>query len=204
MQPIFILYQSKEMTVMHKAFIRFLPLVLMILCCGTSLSAQFGSAGPLVALSIGPGYSRHAGSYELDRGFDVREYPGFRAYVFEIKGGWKFAESTAVFVNYKTSPANSTISPYRSNYRGFGMTQMLGDTWYLLGGAGINKAKVDKGVKVGEGTLINVGAGFIIKNSVTMEFTAYFGNMEDNIEIDPNPFRSTELMFNAAVQLSIF
>ncbi len=79
-------------------------------------------------------------------------------------------------IRYRPSSHNSTISPYRSSYVAFGVSQSVPSVpWlYVNGGVGYNKADVEKGLNVGTGILTNLGIGVSAGNNFFLEFNTFF------------------------------
>jgi len=118
--------------------------------------------------------------------------------ILEGKAGWTLGEKTRLHFSYWLSPNNSTISPYRSSYAAFGVSQSVPSVpWlYVNGGVGYNKAGVEKGLNVGTGILTNLGIGISADNNFFLEFNTFFGKMDEENYLDPNPFGANEFKFN--------
>ncbi|MDX1408388.1 MAG: hypothetical protein R3330_09650 [Saprospiraceae bacterium] len=163
------------------------------------LQAQFGEAGPLLTFGIGTGYSAHGDDYQVDEVYRIREYPGFRALIFESRVGWRVNEQTFVHLTGRVSPANTTISPYRYYYAGGGLSQSFGflGSFYVHGSVGVAKAGIGAGRNAGSGLLTSAGLGFRISAGYFAEVTAVFGKYDADIQLDPNPFdrQETQLQF---------
>jgi len=172
----------------------------------TIAGAQFGEKGFLFSLAAGTGYSAHADSYQLVEPYRVREYPGIRIFIVETKVGWNFGEQTAIYLTGSVSPGNTTITPYRSYSTGIGISQSLGyaSSFYVKGGAVYYSSGIEKGLTVGTGILANLGLGVSVGPRTYFEFNTFFGKLDEENYLDPNPFIAKEFQFNILFSFAIF
>lgn len=178
----------------------------MLLLMGMSgLQAQFNGPGPILSVGIGLGVSSHAGSYEVDEIIRIRQYPGFRAFNIEAKMGWALSSRLQTYAVGRISPANSTVSPYQSTYTGGAIAMNFSEDlpFFVFAGAGYYRAKVDRGLRVGHGTLYNVGFGKQFSTHFYMDINAHFGKMKPG-DISPDPFDDQELNFSVMLDYSFF
>ena len=181
-------------------------LALGLIMTSTNANAQFGDKGILFSLAAGTGYSSHADSYQVVESFRVREYPGIRIFILETKLGWNFGEQTSIYLTGTVSPGNTTITPYRSYSTGIGISQSLGyaSSFYVKGGAVYYSSGVEKGLTVGTGILTNLGVGVGVGPRSYFEFNTFFGKLDEENYLDPNPFKSGEFQFNIMFSFAIF
>jgi len=177
-----------------------------LIMTATISQAQFGEKGLLFSLAVGTGYSAHADSYQLVEPFRVRDYPGVRIFILETKVGWNFGEQTSIYVTGAVSPGNTTITPYRSYSAGIGISQSLGyaSSFYVKGGAVYYSAGIENGLTVGTGILTNLGIGIAVGPKSYFELNTYFGRLDEENYLDPNPFISNEFQFNILFSFAIF
>ena len=180
-------------------------LALGLIVTSTNAKAQFGEKGVLFSLAAGTGYSSHADSYQVVESFRVREYPGVRIFNVEAKLGWNFGEQTAIYITGTVSPGNTTITPYRSYSSGIGISQSLGyaSSFYVKGGAVYYSAGIEKGKTVGTGILTNLGVGVGVGPRSYFEFNTFFGKLDEENYLDPNPFKSGEFQINIMFSFAI-
>lgn len=181
-------------------------LALGLIFVSTNAQAQFGDKGFLFSLAAGTGYSAHADSYEVDEVYRIREYPGVRIFNLETKVGWNFGEQTAVYATGSVSPGNTTVTPYRSYSAGIGASQSFGyaSSFYAKAGAVYYSAGVEKGHTVGTGILTNIGVGVAVGPKSFFELNTFFGKLDEENYLDPNPFQANEFQISIMFSFAIF
>lgn len=152
------------------------------------------------SIGYGLGHSSHASSYAVDDGFRTKQFSGFRTIVLDTKIGWGFHKNIVAFGTWKFSPGNTTISPYRSNFLGGGLSVYFGDLqqFAIHGGAGKYQAKISRNEVVGNGLLVNYGAVVKLSNNFGVEINVLSGKLEVD-DANPTTFQSSEFNFTAGM-----
>ena len=156
----------------------------------SEISLSQHESGRLTTLAFGTGVSSHAGSYTINEVFRTKEFSGFRALIIESKLGWNFWETTSLYGVARLSLPNSIISPYRSIYFGFGLSQTIPgvNSMYLISNYGKYKSTLDEGVQAGKGNLLNLGVGLRVDDNLFFELNNTFGklsNIDESLNISP-------------------
>lgn len=140
------------------------------------------------------GNSSHADSYFIDQFGSNREYPGLRLYNFDARVGWEFHKRIGIYSIIKFSPANTTVSPYRSSYYGGYLTYYLTNDprYFVFAGAGKYNSKISKDETTGDGVLMNFGVGVELRQQILVELNVLTGAM-DHGNVTPDPFIDREV-----------
>jgi hypothetical protein len=111
-----------------------------------------------------------------------------------------------VYLTANVSPGNTTITPYRSTYAGVAASQSFGyaSSFYVKGGAGYYSAGIEKGKKVGSGILANLSVGMAMSPKSYLELNTYFGKLDEENYLNPNPFNSGEFQITVLISYAIF
>lgn len=154
---------------------RFTALTALLLMC------QLVVAQLHMTIGFGPGTSDHAESYEIDEGFTIRYYSGFRPINLEGKIGWTFADMTSIYAVGRYSPPNASISPYKESYTGGAIYQKLPFAQWcsIIAGVGHKKASTKRHGALGEGTMIDLAIAFNVTGRVNLEIHNIHGKMNN-------------------------
>lgn len=144
----------------------------------SKVSGQIKKTGLMYGVGFGFGFSKHAGSYQSETILnEIESFSSFRIIALDFKAGWGFGPVQALYT-MKLTPANTTISPYRSFYHGGLLSYSAENKLIYSLGAGINKAG-DKSGNISRGTLINLALGYEFNPKFLLEVNTLFGKMEN-------------------------
>jgi len=166
---------------------------LITLSLVSRVSGQVKKSGIMYGIGLGFGLSKHAGSYEKETIINtIESFSSFRILAIDLKAGWGFGKIQS-FYTLKLTPANSTISPYKSFYQGILLSYSPANKLIYSAGAGINKAG-DKSGNLSRGTLVNLALGYEFNPRFLVEINTLFGKMENTPP--PNTYLNSESEFS--------
>jgi hypothetical protein len=145
----------------------------------SAVSGQIKKTGLMYGAGFGFGLSKHAGSYQSETILNqIETFSSFRIIALDFKAGWGFGP-VQTFYTLKVTPANTTISPYKSFYQGILISYSSQNNLIYSAGAGINKAG-DKTGSLSRGTLANLVLGYEFNPKFLLEVNLLFGKMENS------------------------
>ena len=148
----------------------------------------------MYGVGFGFGLSKHAGSYQSETILNqIESFSSFRIIALDFKAGWGFGPVQALYT-LKVTPANSTISPYKSFYQGIILSYSSQKNLIYSAGAGINKAG-DKTGNLSRGTLVNLALGYEFNPKFLLEVNTLFGKMENTPPPDTYLNSNSEFSF---------
>lgn len=165
--------------------------------------AEANDLGLLLGVGYGIGYSHHADQYETMDLADIKEFSGFRLINFDARLGWIFSQKWRAYLSWKLSPGITTISPYRSDYKGvcFAYFPEKSNKFSLHTGVGHYNSKVSKLEGTGEGFLADFGLAYQFSEQAHFELTVLTGKLDPG-NIEPNPFPNQE--FNLCFEVAYY
>ncbi len=167
---------------------------------------QPDKTGIIVGIGLGMGFSKHADSYFIEERFRTKEFSGFRAMALDLKAGWGINNHILLFGTSKMSPSNTTISPYRSIYNGGGVAINFPSNpkVYWIGGLGHIRTGVEKGKKMGTGTMVNLGVSIEMIPHLMAEVNTLFGRIKNTTDLDPYPYSKNEFYLQMTLSYLIY
>jgi len=173
---------------------RVLILSVISLLMTSGVSGQIKKTGLMYGIGAGFGFSKHAGSYQsLTILNQIETFSSFRIIALDFKVGWGFGPVQALYT-LKVTPANSTISPYRSLYQGLILSYSSQNNLVYSAGAGIHKAG-DKSGNLSRGILANLGLGYEFNPKFLLEANTLWGKMENTPPPDTYLNSNSEFSF---------
>ncbi|MCB0686232.1 MAG: hypothetical protein KDC53_06895 [Saprospiraceae bacterium] len=156
--------------------------------------------GLMAAIGYTIGYSSHASHYEIMDLIKIKKFSGLRLINIDARLGWVFTSKYSLYATWKLSPAITTISPYRTDYKGLSLAVIPGRSHKITlnAGAGIYQSKVSKTEKSGDGVLGNIGIGYNFSENASFDLVVLTGNLKPG-NIEPNPFPSKETNISAGI-----
>lgn len=171
----------------------------IVILAATEASGQIRKSGLMYGVGFGFGLSKHAGSYQSETILnEIETFSSFRIIALDLKAGWGFGHVQA-FYTLKLTPANTTISPYKSFYQGGLLSYSAENKLIVSMGAGIHKAG-DKSGNLSRGTLINLALGYEFDPKFLLEVNTLIGKIENTPP--PDTFLNSDSEFSFIVTIN--
>ena len=165
----------------------FASIVLTQSLLSTECFSQDKFNGPVFGIGVGVAFSKHAGSYLIERDTltgrgQFKDHPGIRLLAMDLRAGWRL-KSFMLAYSLKITPPNNTVSPYRTVNHGINFNWIPPQLKKWTIGAGIGRVKVrDKLSKLGSGYLGELLLGFEADPRFQIVVSTLFGKINNKIE----------------------